>query len=146
MLLMKGSGHKLAGKQILAVRMLIVGLLACSPCLTFSWFVVTGEIEHYPNGEPMTTNCGGNSFDVRRSQMIWFVRCYTTTDDHSTVQDWYRQRGWFSFGERMVFPSLKMGPYALERGKQFSTTIQEDGKVLIVQQIIYRMGYPVTAP
>ena len=101
-----------------------------------------GYISAYPNTIRAHEICGGQSLKhLDNSWMIVITRCYISSDNQNNIVDWYRSRGWYFSGERLVFPPiLRLGPIGMEFGKQFLTEIKPDGSVLIVQQVIYRAG------
>jgi hypothetical protein len=146
MFVFKKDKGKIAHKQLRWTTLIIGCFLACTLSTVFSWFAITGELERYPNSESVTLNCGGILFDVSRPKTIWFVSCYATTDERSIIESWYRQRGWFSFGEREIYPSFIIGKIPFERGKVFTIDLEDNGKILIVQQIIYRVGNGLITP
>jgi hypothetical protein len=105
-----------------------------------------GDLSPYPGSIQTSDKCGGQSSErLNNSWMIIVTHCYISSDNRDIFDEWYRSRGWYLYGERLVFPPvLRLGSIGLEIGNQFLTVIRPDGSVLVVQQVIYRAGKLIT--
>ena len=80
--------------------------------------------------------------------MLTFTNCYSTNDDFSQIQEWYEERGWSRYNERLLFPGIKIGTLYFELGNQYNIHNEDNNTLLIIQQKIYRISdfLPVNTP
>ena len=135
------SRKLISQRRLFLIIAIAAMVIVCPFGVFFSRTALTGEMLRYPNAIPFNKGCGGRSFgQFKKWWMATFTQCYATTDTPSQVEDWYRARGWYYNGERLIFPIWTFRQTTFEGGKQFSTSLLPDGKTLIVQETLYRAG------
>ena len=131
---------RLRGKLLLALAMsaLFVSLLA-----NILWNIFTGGIGFYPRVELFRERpCGGYHLDTHPFLEVGFGNCFITNDSEKKVDQWYRQRGWFRFGEQSLPQAINFGLFRLLITRYFLTEKQSDGALLIVHNVQYVIGPP----
>jgi len=125
---------------VLVISASFVSLLAIT-----LWNIFTGGIGFYPHAEFFRERpCGGYSFDFENHSFldVDFRNCFITHDTENQIDHWYRQKGWFRFGERSLPQAMNFGFFRLLITRYFLTEEQSDGTLLIFHSVQYTIGPP----
>lgn len=102
------------------------------------WNLISGGIGFYPNVIAFRDRpCGGYLGFIHPTMEIWFTHCFLTSDAEEEVHEWYRSRGWFRFGERLLYPKTNLGLAQIMIAREFNTEKQANGDFLIVHSVRY---------
>ena len=120
------------------VTIIMVSTIVIVGLIIGIWNLLTGGIGFYPNVTLFHGKlCGGYQAFVHPITQFNFTHCFSTADDEEKIDDWYRTRGWFRIGERLLYPDINLGLVRLMVAKEFLTERQPDGKILLVHSVKY---------
>lgn len=128
--------------KVLGLLTLLALFLSC----ILTWWFTAGRLEfvHYPNAEIESGEecCNWELAASNNGGMLTISRRFLVAEsDTGNVIQWYKNRGWFRFGERLQFPGVQLGPIRLESGKIFNLGESDHQRLLVVQTIIYRYSF-----
>jgi hypothetical protein len=121
----------------------VKGFVVASLLALALWKIITGGIGFYPNVEPYQDRpCGGYHLNTNQFLEMSFGHCFVTNDSLEQVDEWYRERGWFKFGEQSLPPALNLGLLRILVIRYFLTENQHEQSRLIVQSVQYQISPP----
>ena len=106
--------------------------------------ILSRVMSHYP-GATRSETCSGSGISVSLNIVV-LNQCFEAVDDLEIIADWYKENGWFRFGERTIYPGVKWGKFCFEIGKEFVLEQQADGAVLIFQHTLYLTSFSCALP
>jgi hypothetical protein len=107
------------------------------------WNLITGGTRFYPNVTAFRDRpCGGYLGFIDPTMEIWFTYCFLTSDVEEEIHEWYRSRGWFRFGERLLYPKINLGLVQIMITREFNTEKQANGNLLVVHSVHYLFFKP----
>jgi hypothetical protein len=110
------------------------------------WWFTAGRVSlvHYPNAtlERGEECCNWELSASKNWGMITISRRFLVSESNAdVVNEWYKERGWFRFGERLQYPYIQVARLRFESAKEFNLGEPDESNLLIVQTILYRYSF-----